>query len=76
MSLPVCAIQEICPKYVNGSKDTSHYVRLVHPCNDFLATCCEMAMQLEFFLTDKPIACSIEKHKNIGSEALSQKKNP
>jgi len=61
MSLSVCPLQEICPKYSNSTKDLSHYVRLTHPCNDFLAFCCEIAMQLEMFLSDKPIACDINK---------------
>jgi len=63
MSLKVCPIQDICPKYNNGTKDLSNYVRLTHPCNDFLAVNCEMAIMLEMFLSDEPIACDINKKK-------------
>ncbi len=65
MSLFVCPIQEICPKYHNGDVNKSHLIRLTHPCKDFLACCCEMSMQLEMFLTDKPIACDIGKIQRI-----------
>ena len=63
MSLQLCPIQDICPKYSNGVIDKGHYTRVTHPCNEFLATCCEMGMQLEMFLADKPIACLLDKRK-------------
>ena len=63
MSLTICPIQEVCSKYHNGIKNKDNHTRLTHPCNDFLASTCDMAVQLEWFLSDKPIACSIDKHK-------------
>lgn len=62
MSLKVCPIQEVCPKYENGTKDNTHYTRLYHPCNRFLATDCEMSVQLEMFLVG-PIACELKKRE-------------
>ena len=63
MSLLNCPLADVCPKYENGTKGKDHYHRMKHPCKQFLATCCEMGMQLEMFLADKPIACLIDKGK-------------
>jgi len=68
MSLFVCPIQEVCPKYENGTINKEHFVRLTHPCNQFLAMCCETAVQLEMFLTNEPMACNIEKIHRLKSE--------
>ena len=61
MSLQICPIQDMCPKYQNGTELKDHFVRITHACNDFLAVNCSMAVQLEYFLSDEPIACNISK---------------
>ena len=65
MSLSLCPIQYRCEKYENSSPDRSEFVRCTHPCNEFVAVKCDMAIQLEMFLATEPIACAIDKHKTM-----------
>lgn len=65
MSLTICPLQDICPRYANGTTDRSNYTRMLHPCNEFLGASCEMGAQTEMFIRmelGEEVACSIEKH--------------
>lgn len=67
MSLLVCPLQDICPKYSNHVESRDHFVRLTHPCNEFLSYECEMGAQSELFIRQElgeTVACSIEKHQS------------
>ena len=59
--MKVCPIQEICEQYDNKQEEKDHFMRLMCPCNEFLAMSCDMGVQLQMFITGAPIACSIDK---------------
>ncbi len=68
MSLMVCPLQDVCPKYENGSPARDHFTRTKHVCNGFLAGDCDMGQMVEIFIrteSGETVACSIDKGKEF-----------
>ena len=64
MSAKLCSEQEFCRHYTDGSKRRSHHIRIINPCNHWLAMDCEKMMllaELQEFTTGEIIACDIAK---------------
>ena len=70
--MKLCPIQELCPKYTNGTKRKVHHIRLVETCKSYLDLSCEMGMRLQVWITGEPIACDIDKVKRL-KEGLKKK---
>ena len=69
--MKLCIAQEICRHYTNGTKVKDHFVKVTDPCKRWLALTCEKAnllLELEGWITGKPVACNIDKRNRILKE--------
>ncbi len=66
MSMKLCPIQELCPKFEAGRHPSNNDVRHKIPCKLFLDMSCEMGVSLELWLGEgEGISCNIEKMNRL-----------